>query len=63
MSMTTAPRVAEKEFAERIGYSVKLHLKEPDGSFKNHYLNYETEEKAQAMLEAFQALQKGLSFE
>lgn len=51
-------RIVEEEFAQRIGRTVKLHLKEPDGSFKNHYHHYKTEEKAQAMLELFE---KGLN--
>ena len=56
--MVDQPKIVEEEFAQRIGRTVKLHLKEPDGSFKNHYHHYKTEEKAQAMLESFE---KGLN--
>lgn len=43
----------ECEFAQRIGNTVKLHLKEPDGSFKNHYHRYKTENKAKLMVVIF----------
>lgn len=56
--MPTKGKIVEEEFAQRIGRTVKLHLREPDGSFKNHYHHYKTEEKAQAMLELFE---KGLN--
>lgn len=52
--MVTAPRIVEEEFAQRIGRTVKLHLREADGSFKNHYHTYKTEEKAEHMLKVFQ---------
>lgn len=53
--------IVECEFAQRIGNTVKLHLKEPDGSFKNHYHRYKTEDKAKLMVVIFgQAIrQKG----
>lgn len=41
------------EFAQRIGATVKLHLKEPDGSFKNHYHRYKMEDKAKLMVVIF----------
>ena len=46
-------RIIETEFAQRIGKTVKLHLKEKDGTFKNHYHRYKTEEKAEHMYEIF----------
>ena len=45
--------IEEIEFAQRIGTTVKLHLKEEDGSFKNHYHRYKTEEKAEHMYQIF----------
>lgn len=46
-------RIIEEEFASLYGRTVKLHLKEADGSFKNHYHHYKTEEKARKMYESF----------
>lgn len=45
--------IEECEFAQRIGATVKLRLKEPDGSFKNHYHRYKTEDKAKLMVVIF----------
>ena len=45
--------ITETEFIQRIGNVVKLHLQEPDGTFKNHYHRYKTEEKAQYYYEVF----------
>lgn len=49
------PRIIEEEWASLYGRTVKLHLKEADGSFKNHYHHYKTEEKARKMYERFMA--------
>lgn len=46
-------RIVEEEFASLYGRTVKLHLKQPDGSFKNRYHHYKTEEKARKMYEKF----------
>ena len=58
--MVDQPKIVEEEFAQRIGRTVKLHLREADGSFKNHYHTYKTEEKAEYMLQVFK---KGLNIE
>ena len=42
--------IKECEFAQRIGNTVKLRLQEPDGSYKNHYHHYRSENKAKLML-------------
>jgi hypothetical protein len=42
--------IKECEFAQRIGRTVKLRLQEPDGSYKNHYHHYRSENKAKLML-------------
>lgn len=47
------PRIVEVEFASLYGRTVKLHLKQPDGSFKNRYHHYKTEQKARKMFEKF----------
>jgi len=45
--------IEQVEFAQRIGNTVKLHLKEKDGTFKNHYHRYKTEDKAEYMYQIF----------
>lgn len=37
------------EFAQLIGNTVKVQLKDKDGNFKNHYHRYKTPEKAKYM--------------
>lgn len=46
-------KIEPVEFAQRIGTTVKLHLREEDGTFKNHYHRYKTEEKAEYMYQIF----------
>lgn len=49
-------KIEPVEFAQRIGTTVKpvkLHLREEDGTFKNHYHRYKTEEKAEYMYKIF----------
>lgn len=46
-------KIERVEFAQRIGKTVILDLKEKDGSFKKHYHRYKTEEKAKAMFDIF----------
>lgn len=43
--------IERTEFCQRIGNTVILTLKEPDGTFKRHYHRYKTEAKAQAYYE------------
>jgi hypothetical protein len=45
--------IQECEFAQRLGNVVKLRLQEKDGTFKNHYHRYKTEEKAEMMFNIF----------
>lgn len=45
--------IQECEFAQRLGNVVKLRLQEEDGTFKNHYHRYKTEEKAEMMFGIF----------
>lgn len=45
--------IERTEFVQRIGNKVKLQLKHNDGSFKNHWHIYKTEEKAKRMYEWF----------
>lgn len=52
-------RIIETEFIQRLGNTVKLHLREPDGSFKDHYHRYKTEEKAKAFEEIFRRAIEG----
>jgi hypothetical protein len=47
--------IIEEEFVSLYGRTVKLHLKQSDGSFKNHYHHYKTEEKAKKMYLVFLA--------
>lgn len=47
--------ITEEEFVSLYGRTVKLHLKQADGSFKNSYHHYKTEEKAKKMFELFLA--------
>lgn len=46
-------KITETEFVWIIGNTVKLHLKEKDGTFKNHYHRYKTKEKAEVMYQIF----------
>ena len=48
-------RIIELEFASIYGRTVKLHLKQENGTFKNRYHHYKTEEKARKMYELFMA--------
>lgn len=45
--------IKECEFIQRIGCTVKMRLQEKDGSFKDHYHRYKTEEKAAYMYQVF----------
>lgn len=45
--------IKECEFIQRLGRTIKMRLQEEDGSFKNHYHRYMTEEKAAYMYEVF----------
>lgn len=42
--------IRECEFAQRIGNTVKLKLRDPDGVLRSHYHRYKTENKAKLML-------------
>ena len=45
--------IKECEFIQRLGKTVKMRLKNEDGSFSNHYHRYKTEEKAEMMFKIF----------
>lgn len=42
-------KIERVEFAQLIGDTVIVQLKEKDGTFKNHYHRYKTPEKAEYM--------------
>lgn len=44
-------KIERVEFAQLMGNTVKVQLKEKDGTFKNHYHRYKTPEKAEYMYE------------
>lgn len=46
-------KIEQCEFAQRIGNTVILNLKEQDGRFKKHYHRYKNEYKAEYMLNVF----------
>ena len=50
MAWFNGMEISECEFAQRIGNTVKLRLKDPDGVFRNHYHRYKSESKAKLML-------------
>ena len=45
--------IGQCEFAQRIGNTVILNLKEQDGTFKKHCHRYKNEDKAEYMLGVF----------
>lgn len=48
-------KLEEEEFVSQYGTTVKLHLKQKDGSYKNFYHRYKTEDKAKTMFRLFLA--------
>jgi len=46
-------KIIEEEFAQRIGNTVILKLKDKHGIFRKHYHRYKTEEKAEIMYQIF----------
>lgn len=45
--------IEECEFIQRMGNTVKMHLKNEDGSFSNHYHRYGNEAKAMYMYDLY----------
>lgn len=46
-------KIEEVEFAQKIGNTVILKLKDKHGIFRKHYHRYKTEEKAEKMYQIF----------
>ena len=46
-------RIVETEFAQRIGTTVILKLRDKDGKFRKHYHRYKSEDKAEIMYQIY----------